>query len=100
MPWPFKMTLHMLAALAPEIVQEANEYFRSTPRSPKTARSVRTLALAPFVMAALGEQRALQVKARINRGMGRATADDYVFDRSDRPGELRNPDTFGWRFYG
>ena len=50
-------------------------------------------------MAALGEQRALQVKARINRGMGRATADDYVFDRSDRPGELRNPDTFGWRFY-
>ena len=31
--------------------------------------------------------------------MGRATEDDYVFDRSDRRGEPRNPDTFGSRFH-
>ncbi|HEX3456966.1 MAG TPA: tyrosine-type recombinase/integrase [Candidatus Baltobacteraceae bacterium] len=68
-------------------------------KPPKTARSARTLALAPFVVAALREQKALQGEVRMNRGMGRATKDDYVFDRSDRPGELRNPDTFGSRFY-
>jgi len=68
-------------------------------KPPKTARSARTLALAPFVVAALREQKALQGEVRINRGMGRATEDDYVFDRSDRRGEPRNPDTFGSRFH-
>ncbi len=68
-------------------------------KPPKTARSARTLALAPFVVAALREQRALQGEVRINKGMGRASDDDYVFDRSDRRGEPWNPDTFGSRFY-
>jgi integrase len=68
-------------------------------KPPKTARSARTLALAPFVAAALREQKALQGEVRISKGMGRSTDDDYVFDRSDRPGEPRPPDTFGSRFY-
>jgi integrase len=68
-------------------------------KPPKTARSARTLALAPFVVAALREQRAAQGEIRINKGMGRATDEDYVFDRSDRRGEPWNPDTFGSRFY-
>lgn len=50
-------------------------------------------------MAALREQSALQGEVRINKGMGRANGDDYVFDRSDRRGEPWNPDTFGSRFY-
>ena len=68
-------------------------------KPPKTTHSARTLSLAPFVVAALREQKALQGERRIGRGMGHATADDYVFDRYDRPGEARNPDTFGSRFY-
>jgi integrase len=39
-------------------------------KPPKTARSARTLALAPFVVAALREQKALQAEVRINRGLG------------------------------
>jgi len=50
-------------------------------------------------VAALREQKALQGERRIGRGMGHATDDDYVFDRYDRPGEVRNPDTFGSRFF-
>ena len=68
-------------------------------KPPKTARSARTLSLPPFVVAALREQKAQQREIRIRRGMGRASNDDYVFDRSDRPGEARNPDTFGSRFH-
>lgn len=57
------------------------------------------MALPPFVVAALREQRVLQGEIRINKGMGRASGEDYVFDRSDRRGEPWNPDTFGSRFY-
>jgi integrase len=68
-------------------------------RAARRRRPDSTLALAPFVAAALREQKALQGEERIKRGIGRATEDDYVFDRSDTPGEPRNPDTFGSRFY-
>jgi integrase len=68
-------------------------------KPPKTARSARSLALPPFVVAALREQQVLQGKARLRLGMGNAAETDYVFDRSDRRGAPWNPDTFGSRFY-
>lgn len=68
-------------------------------KAPKTARSARTLVLAPFVVAALRSQKALQGKERLGLGIGRVSDGDYVFDRNDRRGEPWNPDTFGSRFY-
>jgi len=64
-------------------------------KTPKTKRSSRTLALAPFVVAALRQQRREQLERRIFVGLGR---DDnaYVFDRADASPWL--PDSFSWSF--
>jgi integrase len=69
-------------------------------KPPKTARSARTLALAPFVIAALQMRKDEQFRRLQNRvGKREASAeqkDAYVFDRAD--GSLWNPDSCSWSF--
>jgi integrase len=64
-------------------------------KSPKTVRSARTIALAPFVVEALRRQKREQLERRLFLGLGRDDA-AYVFDRTD--GKPWNPDQFSWRF--
>jgi integrase len=66
---------------------------RETP--PKTARSARTLALAPFVVITLRQQKSEQSQRRMPLGLGRDES-AYVFERPD--GEPWNPDSFAWAF--
>jgi integrase len=64
-------------------------------KSPKTARSKRTLALAPFVVGAFLRQKQAQQERCAALGL---PWDDtaYVFDLPD--GTPWNPDQFSWRF--
>jgi integrase len=64
-------------------------------KAPKTTRSPRTLALAPFVVAALRQQKSEQAERRLVLGMGR-DENACVFDRPD--GQPWNPDSFSWSF--
>lgn len=64
-------------------------------KPPKTARSLRTIALAPFVVAALRQQKREQLERRFVLGAGRDDA-AYIFDRAD--GSPWHPDTFSWAF--
>ena len=64
-------------------------------KPPKTARSSRTLALAPFVVDILRRQHREQAERRLALGLGRDIG-GYVFDRADC--EPWNPELFGWRF--
>ena len=64
-------------------------------KSPKTARSVRTLSLAPFVVDALQRQLREQSKRRLHLGL-EVDSDGYVFDRPDC--SPWDPELFGWRF--
>ena len=70
-------------------------------KAPKTTRSARTIALAPFVIEALRRQRDQQ-NVRMSLLLGndletrRRQKDAYVFDRAD--GTTWNPDSFSWSF--
>jgi len=69
-------------------------------KPPKTARSTRTLALAPFVVAALRTRKAEQLE-NLTQFVGELEArrlqrNAYVFDRADC--SPWNPDSFSWSF--
>jgi len=64
-------------------------------KSPKTARSARTISLASFVVDALRRQRFEQNERRALLGLGK-DGNAYVFDRKD--GTLWNPDSLSWSF--
>jgi len=64
-------------------------------KPPKTRRSARTLALAPFVLEALRRQKREQGERRLRFGLGRDD-DAYVFDRADAL--PWRPDSFSWSF--
>ena len=51
-------------------------------KPPKTVRSARTLALAPFVVKVLRRQETEQNERRTRLGLG-CNDDAYVFDRAD-----------------
>ncbi len=70
-------------------------------KPPKTARSARTLALAPFVVDALRRQKREQserFKLLLGDDLGARRRQEaaYVFDRAD--GSPWNPDSFSWSF--
>ena len=64
-------------------------------KPPKTVRSARTLALAPFVVKVLRRQETEQNERRTRLGLG-CNDDAYVFDRAD--GSEWKPDSFSWSF--
>ena len=64
-------------------------------KPPKTARSARNVALAPFVVDILRRQKREQCERRLLLGLGR-DEEAYVFDRGDAT--PWDPDLFGWRF--
>jgi integrase len=64
-------------------------------KPPKTVRSARPVALAPFVVEAFRRQRREQAGRRLSLGLG-ANSDGYIFDRPDC--SSWDPELFGWRF--
>jgi integrase len=64
-------------------------------KPPKTARSARTISLAPFVVEAFRRQHREQAERRLSLGLG-AKGDGYIFDRPDC--SSWDPELFGWRF--
>ena len=64
-------------------------------KPPKTARSARNVALAPFVVDILCRQKREQGERRLLLGLGR-DEEAYVFDRRDAT--PWDPDLFSWRF--
>jgi integrase len=69
-------------------------------KPPKTVRSARTIALAPFVVAALQARKAEQILTFTvllgDLEARRRQKEAYVFDRAD--GTVPNPDSFSWAF--
>ncbi len=64
-------------------------------KAPKTARSARTISLAPFVVEALRRERAAQAQLRLLLGLGR-DEEGWVFTRAD--GSAWEPGTFSLHF--
>jgi len=64
-------------------------------KPPKTRRSARTLAIAPFVVEALRRQKREQNERRLLFGLGR-DENAYIFDRADC--SPWRPDSFSWSF--